>query len=61
MKGFIFYSNTDKSKEPISTLKSESKEIAVKGFAQIKKLPVEEFNKLFTVEEYDSNRSKETY
>ena len=47
MKGFIFYSNTDKSKEPISSLKSESKESAVKGFAQIKKLPVEAFNKSF--------------
>lgn len=53
MIGYIFYSKIDSSKEPISSWPANSLEEAIDKFAKIKKLPVEEFNKLYTVEEYD--------
>ena len=60
MKGYIFYSNSDLKKESISYGKFNSQEEAVNCFAKIKRLPVKEFNNIFTVEEHDGNRSKKT-
>lgn len=53
MIGYTFYSKFDSKKEPISSWPANSLEEAVELFAKIKKLPVEEFNKLYTVEKYD--------
>jgi len=58
MKGYIFYSKSDPSKEPVNSWTFNSKEEAVEGFAQIKKLPKEQFIKLFIVEAYDGYGSK---
>ena len=58
MKGYIFYSNTDNKKESISYGRFSSLEEAVNCFAKIKRLPVKEFNNIFTVETHDDNRSK---
>ena len=51
MNGYRFYSKEDPQKETIMAWPSSSFETAVERFAQIKNLPVEDFNKLFEVEE----------
>lgn len=51
MIGYRFYSKFDPSKETINTTRSASSLTeAIKQFSDIKKLPVEEFSKLYTVE-----------
>ena len=58
MKGYIFYSNTDHKKEPISYGRFSSLKEAVNCFAKIKRLPIKEFNNIFTVEKHGNDRSK---
>jgi|LakMenEpi03Aug12_release.lakeMendotaPanAssembly.Ray.scaffolds.fasta_scaffold3064466_1 hypothetical protein len=48
---FIFYSNFDQTKEPVGKIKADSYEEAVENAAQIKQLSIDDFLKLFTVEE----------
>ena len=51
MNRYRFYSKSDPSKETIMSWPSSSFEQAVERFAQIKNLPIEDFTKLFDVEE----------
>ena len=48
---FIYYSKFDSSKEPAGKLKADSYDEAVEKAAQIKQLSIDDFLKLFTVEE----------
>jgi len=52
---FIFYSNFDQTKEPVGKIKADSYEEAVENAAQIKQLSIDDFLKLFTVEELNRN------
>jgi hypothetical protein len=56
MSEYFFFIRTDKNKESINKGKFASKSIAKTTFARHKKLSLEEFNKLFKVEEYDKRR-----
>lgn len=58
MKGFRFYSKNDSLKESIGTWVFNNLEEAYRGFAERKRLSVENFKKLFIVEHYDSSRSE---
>jgi len=53
MNSFRFYFKGDPEKETISSWPAIDKNDAVEKFAQVKRLPVEEFNKLYEVERYD--------
>lgn len=57
MAEYYFFTRTDKSKERINTGRFNSLESAVSYFARHKKLPLQEFNKLFKVEGYEKHRS----
>lgn len=57
MKGYIFYSKADSSKEAIGSWPAKTKEEAFKNFAEIKKLPLTEFKRLFEVELYDKTQT----
>ena len=51
MTGYRYYSKADPNKETIMSWPSSSLETAIERFAEIKKLPVEDFTKLFEVEQ----------
>ena len=51
MNGYRFFSKHDPDKETIMAWPSSSLEEAVERFAEIKRLPVEDFTKLFEVEQ----------
>lgn len=53
MNSFRFYYKGDPEKETISSWPAANLEDAVEKFAQVKRLPLEEFNKLYAVERYD--------
>jgi len=54
---YKFFIKNDSSKEVIGTKNFKNLDEAIKGFAEIKKLPIESFNKIFKVERHDQNRS----
>jgi hypothetical protein len=51
MRTFVYYSNFDPAHEPVGKIKANSQEEAVENAAQIKQLSIDDFLKLFTVEE----------
>ena len=53
---YKFFIKNDLSKEVIGTKNFNTLDEAIKGFAEIKKLPVESFNKIFKVERHDESR-----
>lgn len=57
MKGYIFYSKADPKQEAIGSWPASSREDAFKNFAQIKKLPLTEFKRLFEVKLYDQTQT----
>mgnify|MGYP000844578925 FL=1 len=57
MADYFFFIKSDKNKERINKGKFQSLEDAEKSFARSKRLPLSEFNRLFKVQKYDSNRS----
>jgi hypothetical protein len=46
---YIFYAKTDTAREAISRIKAHSIESATKAFANIKKLNIDEFTRIYTV------------
>ena len=50
MKGYRYYSKNDPSKETIASWPLRTIEEAIDRFARLKKLPKEEFTKLFEIE-----------
>lgn len=50
MKKYIFYNKKDKKKEPLMIMEALDMIDAVEKFAQIKKLGIGEFTKLFEIE-----------
>jgi hypothetical protein len=53
MKKFCFYSKRDSSKEKLGCGTYLNKIEAIMGFAQLKQLPVNEFQELFEVIPYE--------
>jgi hypothetical protein len=51
MKKYIFYIKSDSKKEIIGTAEAKNNDSAIKYFSLVKKLDVDEFKKLFRVEE----------
>lgn len=51
MKTYVYYSKTDTTKEPLSSVQANDITSAAKRFAGIKKLSINEFTKLFEIEE----------
>lgn len=56
MADYFFFIKSDKNKERINKGKFQSLEDAEKSFAKSKRLPLSEFNRLFKVQKYDSNK-----
>ncbi len=51
MAGYKFYIKKDKTKEAITAWPASSKEAAIANFANMKNMTVENFMKIFEVEE----------
>jgi len=51
MKKFVFYRASDKTQEPITKILTDNESRATQIFAGMKKLSIEEFNKLYKVKE----------
>lgn len=51
MKTYVYYSKADTTKETISSVQANDITSAAKKFAGIKRLSINEFTKLFEVEE----------
>ena len=58
MRLYIYYNADDKTKEPHGKFESINLEDASLVAAHIKQLPVNEFLKIFTVEEWKTNLKK---
>ena len=58
MKPYIYYNKLDSTKEPQGKLEAINLEDAILIAAHIKKMPVNEFLKIFTVEEWTKNLKK---
>jgi uncharacterized protein YfeS len=55
---YFYYSKNDSKKEAIDKVSTSSLENAINYFSQRKKIDIETFNKLYTVEEYAGTQSK---
>jgi len=55
MKKFVFYHILDKKREPINKITAEDEYQAIQIFAEMKKLSIEGFNKLYNVKEETTN------
>ena len=55
MKQFIYYNADDKTQEPHGKFEAIDLEDAILIAAHIKQLPINEFLKIFTVEEWKKN------
>ena len=53
MNAYVFYSKSDSTKEPINTWPAKSLEEARERFAQMKRLSIDKFDKLYIVERND--------
>lgn len=53
VKKYKFYVKQDSSKESIATVSAMSINDATNYFASVKQMYVDEFNKIFLVEQYD--------
>jgi hypothetical protein len=51
MKKFVFYRASDKTQEPITKILARDEYRATQIFAGIKRLSIEEFNKLYKIKE----------
>ena len=58
MKPYIYYNKLDSTKEPYGKLEAIDLEDAILIAAHIKQMPVEEFLKIFTVEEWKRSLKK---
>jgi hypothetical protein len=58
MRLYIYYGIDDKTKEPYGKLEAIDLEDAILIAAHIKQMPVEEFLKIFTVEEWKRSLKK---
>ena len=54
---YKYYATIDLNKEPIKQVKAYSKEAAIIFFSSCKKLPVDEFTKIFTVESIHTTKT----
>lgn len=55
---YKFYHKGDSQKESIHTIQAKNKNTAIESFARLKRLPIEAFNKIFEVAEYDRSEKK---
>ena len=55
---YFYYSKNDSKKEAMGKVSTATLEDAVEYFAYRKKMDIETFNKLYTVEEYAGTQSK---
>jgi hypothetical protein len=58
MKPYIYYNKLDSTKEPQGKFSAINLEDAILIAAHIKQLPINEFLKIFTVEEWKTNSKK---
>jgi hypothetical protein len=58
MKPYIYYNKLDSTKEPQGKFSAINLEDAIWIAAHIKQLPINEFLKIFTVEEWKTNSKK---
>jgi hypothetical protein len=58
MRLYIYYNTGDKTKEPHGKLEAINLEDAILIAAHVKQLPINEFLKIFTVEEWKINSKK---
>ena len=58
MRLYIYYNADDKNKEPHGKFEAINLEDAILIAAHIKQMPVNEFLKIFTVEEWKTNSKK---
>ena len=61
MKKFCFFSKHDLQKEKIGCGKYPNAIMAIVGFSELKRLNLEQFQKLFQVEEYEQEESPRKY